>query len=38
MKYNIQSVPTYFLVGRNSELHKRDVQIKDLDAEIRSLL
>lgn len=36
--YNIQSIPTFFLVGRNSDLHKRDSQIKDLDAEIRSLL
>jgi len=38
MSYNIQSIPTFFLVGRNSDLDKRDAQIKDLDAEIRSLL
>ena len=38
IQYNVQSVPTYFLVTRNSDLHKRDVQIKDLDAEIRALL
>ncbi|MCR5130358.1 MAG: DUF4369 domain-containing protein [Prevotella sp.] len=38
MSYNIQSIPTFFLVGRNSDLDKRDSQIKDLDAEIQSLL
>ena len=38
VSYNIQSIPTFFLVGRNSDLDKRDSQIKDLDAEIRSLL
>ena len=37
-QYNVQSIPTFFLVTRNSDLHKRDVQIKNLDAEIRSLL
>ena len=37
-QYNIQSLPTFFLIGRNSDLDKRDAQIKDLDAEIRSLL
>ena len=38
VSYNIQNIPTFFLVGRNSDLYKRDAQIKDLDAEIRSLL
>ena len=38
VSYNIQNIPTFFLVGRNSDLDKRDTQIKDLDAEIRSLL
>ena len=38
VSYNIQSIPTFFLVGRNSDLDKRDAQIKDLYAEIRSLL
>ncbi|MBR1469567.1 MAG: DUF4369 domain-containing protein [Prevotella sp.] len=38
IQYNIQSIPTYFLVGRGSDLHKRDAQINDLEAEIRSLL
>lgn len=36
--YNVQSVPTFFFVGRDNALYKRDVQIKDLDAEIRALL
>ncbi len=36
--YNVQSIPTFFLVGRDNALDKRDVQIKDLDAEIESLL
>ena len=38
VSYNIQSSPTFFLLGRNSDLYKRDAQIKDLEAEIRSLL
>ena len=38
VSYNIQDIPTFFLVDRTSTLYKRDVQIKDLDAEIRSLL
>ena len=38
VSYNIQNIPTFFLVGRNRDLDKRDAQIKDLDAEIRSLL
>ena len=38
VSYNIQSIPTFFLMGRNSDLYKRDAQIKDLEAEIRSLL
>ena len=38
IQYNVQSVPTYFLVTRNSDLHKRDAQIKNLDAESRALL
>lgn len=36
--YNVQSVPTFFLIDRNNTLQKRDVQIKDLDAELRKLL
>ena len=38
VSYNIQDIPTFFLVDRTSTLYKRAVQIKDLDAEIRSLL
>ncbi len=36
--YNVQNIPTYFLIDKNNVLQKRDVQIKDLDAEIKSLL
>ncbi len=36
--YNVQTVPTFFLINKNNELVKRDSQIKDLDAEIKSLL
>lgn len=36
--YNVQSIPTFFLIGKDNVLSKRDVQIKDLDAEIRSML
>ena len=36
--YNVQAIPTFFLVNRNNALHKRDAQIKDLESEIRSLL
>ncbi|MDY4410769.1 MAG: TlpA disulfide reductase family protein [Prevotella sp.] len=36
--YNVQSVPTFFLIDRNNTLQKRDAQIKDLDAEIKALL
>ena len=37
-RYNVQSIPTFFLITRANALHKRDAQIKDLDAEIKSLL
>ena len=36
--YNVQSIPTFFLIGRDNTLQKRDLQIKDLDAEIEALL
>ncbi|MBQ9651965.1 MAG: DUF4369 domain-containing protein [Prevotella sp.] len=36
--YNVQRIPTFFLVDRTNTLHKRDTQIEDLDAEIKSLL
>lgn len=38
MRYNVQAIPTFFLIDKNNALHKRDAQIKDLDAEIKSLL
>ena len=38
MMYNVQSIPTFFHIGRDNVLKKRDIQIKDLDAEITSLL
>lgn len=38
LKYNVQNIPTFFLIDRTNTLHKRDAQIKDLDAEIQSLI
>ncbi len=38
VNYNVQSVPTFFLIDRNNVLQKRDVQVKNLDQEIQSLL
>ena len=34
----VQTTPPSFLISRANALHKRDAQIKDLDAEIKSLL
>ena len=36
--YNVQSIPTFFLITKENVLYKRDVQIKNLDAEIKALL
>lgn len=36
--YNIQSVPSFFLITRNSELSARGEAIDDLDAAIKALL
>lgn len=36
--YNVQKLPTYFLVNRNSELSARDENIKDLEEAIKKLL
>ena len=36
--YNVSSLPTFFLIDRSNTLQKRDVQIKDLDAELQALL
>ena len=38
VQYNIQRLPTFFLVDKNNVLFKRDSQIKDLDQAIQSLL
>lgn len=37
-EYNVQQVPTFFLIDKNNTLQKRDAQIKNIDAEIKSLL
>jgi len=36
--YNVQNLPTYFLIDRNGEIVKRDVQVNDLNKEILNLL
>ena len=36
--YNVQQIPTFFLISRDNAVYKRDAQVKDLDAEIRLLL
>jgi peroxiredoxin len=36
--YNVQAIPTYFLLDRTCAPVKRDIQIKDVDAEIQALL
>lgn len=36
--YNVQQVPTFFLLDRSCNVVKRDAQIKDVDAEIKALL
>lgn len=36
--YNVQSAPTFFLIDKDNVLQKRDVQIKNLDQEIKSML
>ena len=38
VQYNVQRLPTFFLVDRNNVLFKLDSQIKDLDKTIQSLL
>ena len=37
-RYNLQTLPTFFLIDRSNSLYKRDTQMKDVEAEIRSLL
>jgi peroxiredoxin len=36
--YNIQQIPTYFLINRNGDIFKRDAMVKDLKNEIEGLL
>ena len=36
--YNVQTIPTFFLIDRSNTLRYRDVQIQDLDGTIKSLL
>ena len=36
--YNVQTIPTFFLIDRNNTLQARDSQIKDLNASIQALL
>ena len=36
--YNVQSLPTFFLIGKDNAVKLRDVQVKDIDAAIKSLL
>lgn len=36
--YNVQSIPTFFLIDRNNTLQARDAQIKDIDTAIKNLL
>lgn len=38
LHYNVQSVPEYFLIDRNSQLYKRSSQMSDVEKEIRTLL
>ena len=36
--YNVQQIPTFFLITRDNNISKRDLQIKDIDAAIKALL
>ena len=38
VKYNVQTIPTFFLIDRSNTLRARDVQIKDIDTAIKNLL
>lgn len=37
-QYNVQAIPTFFLIDRQNVLQKRDTQISNLDATIKSML
>lgn len=36
--YNVQSIPTFFILDKSNTLRYRDAQIKDIDATIKELL
>ena len=36
--YNVQTIPTFFLIDRSNTLQARDAQIKDIDTAIKNLL
>ncbi|MCD8291619.1 MAG: DUF4369 domain-containing protein [Prevotella sp.] len=36
--YNVQKIPTFFLINKNNEVQMRDEQIKDINAEIEKML
>jgi len=36
--YNVQSIPTYFLIDRNGNIMLRDTQVNDLNKEVLKLL
>ena len=38
ISYNVQNVPTFFLLKRDNSVYKRDAQVGNLDAEIAELL
>ncbi len=38
VRYNVQQIPTFFLIDRNNALYKRDAQIENIDNEIKALL
>jgi len=38
VSYNVQSIPTFYLLNRSGSVVRRDLQIKDIDAEIKALL
>lgn len=36
--YNVRAIPAYFLIDRNGVIQKRDIQIKDINEAINSML
>ena len=37
-RYNVMSVPTFFLIQKDGTPYKRDAQMSDINAEIKALL